>query len=147
METSINHITDIKAVIARFANAFDLKDWQTLADVLADTIQCDYQDLRKELKLCTREEYVALREASLKSLHTHHVFANYDVQLLSEVAHCQVSALILRQDHRGIPFNTHAIYKFTLVPLEQTWRINKIKQTVLWNEGDASIHSGVTTKQ
>lgn len=39
-------------------------------------------------------------------------------------------------------FNTHAFYHFELQQQAEAWRITKIKQTVLWNEGESRIHQG-----
>ena len=44
----------------------------------------------------------------------------------------------------GSVFNTHARYHFCLSQdQDRGWVIDRIKQTVPWNEGDPNIHSGV----
>ena len=44
----------------------------------------------------------------------------------------------------GRVFNTHARYRFRLSQdHNRGWVIDRIKKTVLWNEGDPYIHGGV----
>ncbi len=44
----------------------------------------------------------------------------------------------------GLVFNTHARYHLRLSQdQDRGWVINRIKQTVPWNEGNPDIHSGV----
>jgi hypothetical protein len=39
------------------------------------------------------------------------------------------------------PLNTHAIYEFGLIKTLGTgWLIDSIKQSVLWNDGDSTVH-------
>ncbi|MGQ3888990.1 nuclear transport factor 2 family protein [Legionella sp. CNM-1927-20] len=132
-------------LLAKFANSFDIKDWQGLEDTLADNIECNYQDLRGEIKTYAKKDYVDSRKAALAHLHTQHLFSNLEIDCQGNEAYCRLSALIYRKDKKGKQFNSHVIYNFVLVNKTQgnNWKISKIKQAVLWNEGESVIHKGL----
>ena len=137
----------IANVLFKFANSFDLKNWQDLENLMMDEVDCDYQDLRGQSGVYSKEEYVNLRKQSLDHLKTHHLFSNLEIVSQEKQAFCKVSAIIYRKDMKGICFNSHVIYDFELMQLSTAnWKIKKIKQLVLWNEGDASIHKGIVTE-
>ncbi len=133
---------EIRNLIFKFANSFDLKEWEVLKSVFLDSIICDYTSLRQTLETLTPQEYVNKRIESLNKLKTQHIFSNLEISLAGEQATCRCSAIIFRRFERDY-FNTHAIYEFTLYYLNKVWLIGKIKQQVLWNEGNPAIHSGV----
>ena len=139
-------IDQITRVLHRFANCFDLKAWDELSCLLSDTLECDYQDLRGTIEFIPKHEYIALRRQSLDHLKTQHLFSNLDINIDKDQASCCLNALICRHGENNKIFNTHAIYNFKLIYESGQWKIGKIKQTVLWNEGDPSIHSGVKQK-
>ena len=136
--------SSIAKILFKFANNFDLKDWQALEETLMDSIECDYQDLRGISKIYLKSEYVSIRKQALQPLKTQHLFSNLEVTVQEDYSICRLSAVIYRQDNNGKQFNSHVIYHFYLVQLRnEEWRIKKIKQSVLWNEGDSLIHKGV----
>lgn len=131
-------------VLFKFANSFDLKDWDGLLNTLMDQVECDYQDLRGETDTYTKIEYVNSRKEALEHLKTQHLFSNLEIRAEDECSHCRLSAIIYRRDKNGKKFDSHVIYNFELSKLlNNEWKIHKIKQVVLWNEGDSSIHKGV----
>ncbi len=132
----------IHQLIARFANSFDSKDWETLKGCLADRVYTDYTDLRgTPPETVSREAYVASRQESLKSLTTHHLSGNYEIQHAdAQQATCRASMVIWRKSGEA-QFTTHCIYIFQLKRLHSGWRIAGITQKVLWNEGNPAIHS------
>lgn len=136
----------ISNLLFKFANSFDLKAWDEMERCLAEQVDCDYSGLRGTKETLRAKDYVALRKAALEPLQTQHLFSNLEIDV-SDDRHeptCRCSAFILRR--RGEQFfNTHAIYEFTCVQKNEQWFISKIKQTVLWNEGDTAIHAGVTS--
>jgi len=89
-------------------------------------------------------EYVAQRKAALEQLQTQHLFSNLEIVVVNYEVRCRCSALILRRLDKNF-FNTHAIHEFTYIFQNETWLISKIKQRVLWNEGDSEIHLGLCT--
>ena len=135
---------EIRNLIARFANSFDLKDWKEMQSLLMEKVSCDYKSLRKTKLILTAEEYVQQRIDSLEKLQTQHLFSDLEISITNNHATCRCSALILRRLEESF-FNTHAIYEFTLFYKNNQWLIGKIKQEVLWNEGNPGIHAGVAT--
>ncbi|PHQ81551.1 MAG: hypothetical protein COB66_01930 [Coxiella sp. (in: Bacteria)] len=134
----------ITNVLSKFAICFDLKDWEGLQALLMDSVACNYQDLRGKSGSYTKEAYVDLRKQALAPLNTHHLFSAIEVTIESGQAYCSLTAMIYRKDDSGAYFNSHVVYQFELTQLAtDDWRIHKIKQTVLWNEGDPMIHSGI----
>lgn len=134
----------ISNLIFKFANSFDLHDWEGLKSTLADTVECDYQELRGKSGIYTNIEYTNSRKQSLSHLKTHHLFSNFEITMGVECASCRVSAIIYRQDSEGRKFDSHVMYEFEIIKLpHDDWKIRKIKQSVLWNEGDPSIHKGI----
>ena len=134
-------MNDIATVINRFANSFDLKDWEGLKSVLAELIDLDYMDLRGTRETLSREQYVSLRKTALQELNTQHILSNLVVQIDGKRASCVASTIIFRnkdEEH----FDTHAIYRFGLTNEASSWYISSIKQTVLWNEGNPDVHVG-----
>ena len=137
-------IDNIRNTVNKFANSFDLKDWDSLKSVLTTCIYSDYTDLRGTAEIVTCHEYVSKRIKALEQLQTHHLFSNYQFSINNQETECILSSIIWRQAGNS-KFTTHAIYNFKLKCSESKGRIYaiKIKQNLLWNEGDSSIHSAV----
>jgi len=134
-------VRDISSTINRFANSFDMKDWDAMAFTLAEQIVVDYQDLRGTEGTVSRDEYVSARRSALEKLDTHHLLTNLEIHEHAGVARCRASGLIFRA--RGDRyFNSHVIYDFELAPGSSGWEITFIRQRVLWHEGDPGLHSG-----
>jgi hypothetical protein len=138
-------MSEITNLIYKYANSFDSKSWDNLKTILADEVICDYQDLRGTYATLTATEFIEKRKQALQHLKTQHLFANLEIYQTSMEATCICTAFILRRANDEI-FNTHALYEFSLTLIENVWRIVKIKQTVLWNEGNSMIHSGAASK-
>ncbi len=135
-------MNEIRNLIARFANSFDLKDWKGMQSLLMEQVSCDYTSLRKTKTVLTAAEYVQQRIEALEKLQTQHLFSNLEISIADDQATCRCSALILRR-LQGDFFNTHAVYEFTLFCKNDRWLIGKIKQEVFWNEGNPKIHAGL----
>lgn len=134
-------LEEVARTISRFANSFDLKDWRSLEDLLAEHVEVDYSDLRGQRATLSRGDYVAQRRSALESLDTHHLLSNPEIEAQADAATCRASALIQRR--RGEKFfHSHVIYLFRLERRSGSWYICSITQKVLWSEGDPSIHSG-----
>ena len=133
----------IQEVMARFANSFDLKDWDGLASCLADQVLTDYSDLRGTPPESVRAtEYVASRRASLENLKLHHLGGNYEITYVDALnATCRASMVIWRKSETD-EFTTHCIYTFKLTKIKFDWKISGITQKVLWNDGNPAVHPG-----
>jgi hypothetical protein len=132
---------EIQKTISRFANSFDLKDWELMKSVLSDKVIVDYSDLRGDpAKEVDSDTYVQSRKDALANLHTHHLIGNFEIEFSQNSARVRASSTIFRKSEDRV-FNTHAIYEFGLLKVLKTgWLIDSIKQSVLWNDGDSTVH-------
>ncbi|MEY4563490.1 MAG: hypothetical protein RLZZ618_2767 [Pseudomonadota bacterium] len=140
-------IFELQQLVARFANSFDTKDWAALEQCLMPELHTDYSDLRgTPPERMSNTRFVALRRSALSDLQTHHLSGNVEIKLCGSTAALKVSMAIHRRDVDGGAFNTHCLY---LMGAERAgdppWRINSIVQKVFINDGDATIHSGLST--
>lgn len=140
---NIENKLDIQELIARFANSFDVKDWNGLQACLTESLYTDYGDLRgTPPETVTADEYVRLRRESLDHLKLQHLVSNYEIDFAgSEKAACRASMVIWRKAEAE-EFTSHCIYTFQLTKQNGEWKINGITQKVLWNEGQVSLHQG-----
>jgi SnoaL-like domain len=132
----------VQRTLSRFMNCFDRKEWAALAQLLAERVHVDYFDLRGEPpRTIAAGDFVEARRAALHAIDTHHLISNFDVAVHGPSADAGASCLIHRRDGAA-HFTSHAMYAFRLERRSDGWVIAAIKQTILWNDGDASIHSG-----
>lgn len=133
----------IQELVARFANSFDVKDWEGLQACLTESLHTDYSDLRgTPPATLTASEYVRLRRESLDHLKLHHLVGNYEIDFAdSNTAVCRASMVVWRATDEE-EFTSHCLYTFQLMKQNGGWKINGIAQKVLWNEGVASLHKG-----
>ena len=129
-------------VIYRFANGLDLKDWETVKSCFSESILTDYSDLRGDApSIISSSDYVDKRRLALSPLKTQHLSSNHIVEISSDTATCHSQMVIYRRKVDRY-FNTHCYYEHKLEKIGSNWTIKAIKQSVWWNEGDATIHSG-----
>jgi len=133
----------IQELIAHFANSFDMKDWDGLQSCFTETFYSDYSDLRgTPPETISVKEYVRLRRESLEPLKIQHLVSNYEIKFLeSTIATCRASMVVWRKTDKE-DFITHCVYIFQLVEQDAAWKISRITQKVLWNEGTPSIFKG-----
>ena len=133
----------VQKVIAKFANSFDVKDWDGLQACLTESVFTDYSDLRgTPPQTVTAVDYVESRRESLDHLKLHHLVGNFEIDFMdAESAACRASMAVWRKSDQE-EFTSHCVYIFQLVKAQEEWKISGITQKVLWNEGKASIHSG-----
>jgi hypothetical protein len=132
----------VQRTLSRFMNCFDRKDWVGMTPLLADSIHVDYSDLRGEApRTIAATEFVEARRSALHAIDTHHLIGNFDVEVHGPSADARASCVIFRRN-AAAHFTSHAMYAFRLERRADGWTIAAIKQTILWNDGDASVHSG-----
>jgi hypothetical protein len=134
---------EVQTLIAHFANSFDLKDWSGLEACLAESVDTDYSDLRgTPPEHLSARAYVEQRRDSLAHLKMHHLCGNVECETLTErSARCRASMVIWRRSESE-EFTSHCVYEFELIKQRSGWRISRITQKVLWNEGISSLHRG-----
>ncbi|NOH01666.1 MAG: nuclear transport factor 2 family protein [Chloroflexi bacterium] len=140
---SVNNRVFIQELIAKFANSFDVKDWDGLQSCFTESIYTDYSDLRDTPpQTITVSEYVRQRRESLDHLKLHHLVGNYEIDFPdSNSATCRASMIVWRKSETE-EFTSHCVYMFQLTKQNENWRISGITQKVLWNDGTSSIHKG-----
>ena len=140
---SVDDRLKIQGVIARFANSFDVKDWNRLEACFTESLYTDYSDLRgTPPQTLSASEYVRLRHESLDPLKLHHLVSNYEIDFTdSDHATCRASMVVWRKSDEE-EFTSHCVYIFQLTRQDADWKISGITQKVLWNEGTSSIHQG-----
>ena len=137
---------ELQQLVARYANAFDLKDWTALGRCLADNLYTDYSDLRgTPPETLSREQFVSLRRSALQELQTHHLSGNVEIVLQGPRAALKVSMVIYRRAAAGETLNTHCLYEFGAEYAGDAWVINAITQRVFINDGNRKIHSGIVS--
>lgn len=139
----VNNRVFIQELIAKFANSFDVKDWDGLQSCFTESIYTDYSDLRgTPPETITAADYVRLRRESLDHLKLHHLVSNYEIDFPgSGGATCRASMVVWRKSDEE-EFTSHCVYTFQLVQKNGEWKISGITQKVLWNEGSSTIHKG-----
>jgi hypothetical protein len=140
---SVKDTFAIQALLARFANSFDVKDWDGLQACLADPLETDYSELRGTPPATVRAaDYVQSRREALEGLQTHHLGGNCEIDFADlQNATARLSMVIWRNSEAG-EFTTHCVYAFHLIKIGDDWKIGGIAQRILWNEGQPSIHPG-----
>ena len=141
---SVNDRVSIQELVAKFANSFDIKDWDGLHSCFTESIFTDYSDLRgTPPETISAADYVRSRRESLDHLKLHHLVSNYEIDFSdTDGATCRASMVVWRKSEAE-EFTSHCVYMFQLVQQTGEWKISGITQKVLWNDGKASIHSGV----
>ena len=138
------HLQDL---VARFANSFDLKEWDRLAECLTANVHTDYSDLRgTPPETISREELVGQRRSALQDLQTHHLSGNVEMALSGETASLKVSMMIHRRNEAGDTLTTHCLYFFGAQREQGVWRICSIRQKVFMSYGATKIHTGIAKR-
>jgi len=136
----------VQQLIARFANSFDLKDWDGLGSCLASSLYTDYSDLRgTPPETMSRDRFVELRRAALEPLSTHHLAGNVELELGQAHGEAKVSMVIYRRSGSGEVLNTHCLYTLGVERAQKGWVICSIVQNVFWSDGQKAIHRGIET--
>ncbi len=129
-------VLQIQMLIARFANSFDLKDWDGLQACLTESIFTDYSDLRgTPPQTVSAADYVQSRRESLGHLKLHHLVSNYEIDFAdANSATCRASMIVWRKAGEENESSSHCFYVFQLTKQASDWKISGITQKILWNE-------------
>jgi hypothetical protein len=153
MDSELRGLLDhdaVRGLVIRFANAFDLRDWNALRACLGAEIFVDYSAFRGESPATvTAEAYVAARVSALSALKTQHLSTNHQVTLAGDRAEC-FSAFLIHRIAPAAPagadtFDTAGHYWHGCARTPDGWRIDRIRQTVLWTRGTPEIHGAFRT--
>jgi hypothetical protein len=138
---TLNSESAVRRLIAKFANSFDVKAWDELAECLAESVYTDYSDLRgTPPEAVSKADFVAARRAALQAVATHHLIANEEIYINGTSATSRISAVVYRRDSEGTVFTSHCLFLLGLQSRDDVWEICSIVQKILWTEGNAGIH-------
>jgi hypothetical protein len=138
---ALNAESSVRRLIAKFANSFDVRAWNELAECLSDSVYTDYSDLRgTPPEAVTKADFVAARRAALEAVVTHHVIGNVEIYINGTSATSRISAVVYRRDGEGKVFTSHCMFLLGLQSRHDIWEICSIVQKILWTEGNAGIH-------
>jgi hypothetical protein len=133
--------SSVRRLIAKFANSFDVRAWDDLAECLAESVYTDYSDLRgTPPEAITKADFVAARRTALQSFATHHLIGNVEIYINGTSATSRISAVVYRRDSAGTVFASHCMFLLGLQSRQDVWEICSIVQKILWTEGNAGIH-------
>jgi hypothetical protein len=147
-EASLSEFLDRAAIVATvvgLANAMDAQDWARVRSLLADELDVDYAQFRGEAATSvTADGYVASRVEGLKGLRTLHTSTNHEVRIEGDHGTCASAYHIVRVDPAtGRRLDTGGTYQHRLIRTANGWRVTGIVQTVVWLEGDRTIHGAL----
>jgi hypothetical protein len=135
----------VRDLIIRFANAFDRQDWSALRDCLAAEVHTDYSAFRGEPPATVAADaFVEARATGLAGVRTQQLSTNHEVILDGDRAECYSAFVVHRVAPNAPPgadtFDTAGHYWHACVRTITGWRIDRIKQTILWTRGTPSVH-------
>lgn len=146
--TALEDRAEIIDTVLRFGYAMDTKNWPLLRECLADQLDTDYTALRGEARnIISADDFVALRTKDHSNMRTQHMITNQLVSVHGEHAECTSCFLIHRIDptrpEGENSFDTAGHYTHGFVRTPHGWRIERIRQTVLWSRGNREIHGAL----
>lgn len=136
--------TEISEVIYRFSRALDSQDWVLLRSCFTDELFVDYADFRQqEPTRISADEFVTQRSFGLSGLKTQHLSSNHEITIRGEQAVCLSTSVIYRLDPEmkaENSFDTHCQYEHSLIKTSEGWKVNAIRQRVIWSVGNPEVH-------
>ncbi|GAA2832445.1 nuclear transport factor 2 family protein [Crossiella cryophila] len=132
--TDVNHLADRVAVaetVARFAWSQDLKDWDDLRAILADTVTMDVSEhLGAPPQELSADDFVAACRTALEGFQsTHHSTSNVIVELAGDHATCR--SFMVAYHH--VPTDevdwlvVRAFWHVDLRRVDNEWRLRRIR--------------------
>ncbi|MEL7110824.1 MAG: nuclear transport factor 2 family protein [Pseudomonadota bacterium] len=144
LEQKIQRLLDreeIEQVIINYGLAFDKQDWALHRSVFTDEIEMDFTaSLGGGLRSMTADEWVeGVRPFFANLQGTQHIAMPLTVEIDGDEAY--VRSMLHAQHHlpnaKGGPVQTMVgYYDNWLVRTSDGWKIQKIVQTITWNEGN-----------
>jgi hypothetical protein len=142
----------INDLLTRFFQAFDDHDWAMLRRCLCDEIFADYSSFRGvPAAMIAADDYVAQRRTALQALRTQHNFLNLRVEPGRPGTAAARCNYIIHRFHpsfdgaNGRCFHSYGDYFFEFADAAGGWRISRITQHLLHNDGDKEIHGATRT--
>jgi hypothetical protein len=134
---------EISDVVIRFTSALDAQDWQLFRSCLSDEIEIDFYDSTGQSASTQKaEDFAAFGQTSLEGLKTQHLNLNHEITISEDRATCisKIFAMHHRPNSYGLDFfNMHGYYVMDLVRSLEGWKIEKVKQSLTWCEGNPTL--------
>jgi len=153
MLDTAHHTLAISAVLARFFQAFDDKNWTMMRECLCDEVFADYSSFRNvPAATISADTYVEQRREALQYLETQHNFLNLRVELdpWTQTAAARCNYVIHRFAATAPAgdqyFHSYGHYCFTFLAVSGDWKISHIVQHLLRNHGNPDIHGATRSR-
>lgn len=132
---------EIGQLIVNYGLAFDMKDWALHRSVFTDEIEMDFSaSIGDGLVTMQADDWVEAVKPFFENLDgTQHIAMPLSIQIDGDTAY--VRSMLnathhLRNDRGGDLQTMVGYYDNWLVRTEEGWKIQKVVQTITWNEGN-----------
>ncbi len=129
----------IIAVLDRYSECLDTRDWAGLSDVFSDDVDMDFGEWRGTSLDAVRENIRSFLGGCGPS---QHLLGNYRVELQGDRASSRCYCRVMhfgKGEHEGKTFESFIEYADELLRGESGWRSHKRVATVFMNQGDISL--------
>lgn len=130
---------EIIAVLDRYAECLDTRDWRGLADVFTDDVEIDFGMWRSGTLDEARSRIGSFLNGCGPS---QHLLGNYRIKLLGESATSRCYCHVMhfgKNEHEGKTYETWIEYADELVRTPDGWRCKKRIATAIMQQGDPSL--------
>lgn len=129
----------IIAVLDRYAECLDRRDWAGLADVFSDDVEMDFQVWRQKGLDAVRKEIRSLLDGCGPS---QHLLGNYRIELDGDRASSRCYCRVMhfgKGVHTGKTYETWIEYTDELVRTPSGWRSARRSGRAQMHQGDPSL--------
>lgn len=130
-------------LLNRFGITIDQRDWDSYANLFADSVEFDYSAIGNVSGTFSAEEITQNARGFFGSLDaTQHVITNHQISLGAEGCNFQVyvRAMHFLEKAQGEPwFEIGGYYEGMLTKKEKNWKISRWKFSVYWSRGNENL--------
>ena len=129
----------IIAVLDRYAECLDTRDWSGLSDVFTADVEMDFVVWQAADLDAVRTNIASFLDGCGPS---QHLLGNYRIALDGDAATSRCYCRVMhfgKGEHEGKTFESYIEYADELVRTEAGWRSRKRVATPIMNQGDASL--------
>lgn len=134
---------DISAVLHRYCNAIDTKDWALLETCFTEDLEADFRSFAGREVVKGREQWCAAIRATIAGLDaSQHMTANHSHQIDGDAATLRAdlqAVHMLANERGGDEYTIGGYYDIDLTRTPDGWRIRRYALTVRWHRGNRAI--------
>ena len=134
---------DVSAVLHRYCQAIDTKDWALLESCFTEDLEADFRSFAGREVVKGRETWVAAIRSTIAGLDaTQHLTGNHAHVIDGDRAklRADIQAVHTFQNDRGDPeYTIGGWYDIDLTRTPDGWRIHRYALTVRWHRGNREI--------